>query len=72
MSDSAFKTAAYPGYTTAQLRAFIADPDGGSQENNKAIADAMTAEVLRRDRVAAGDVSVMTNGERLRHVKSEG
>ncbi|RWC28144.1 MAG: hypothetical protein EOS70_27935 [Mesorhizobium sp.] len=59
MSDAAFKTAAYPGLTTGQLR------DAVMNKRN----DAMEAEIARRERVAVGDVSVMTDGERLRHFR---
>ncbi len=73
MSDAAFKTAKYPGYTTAELQAFIADYDSSTAVDQvrapQAIAD-MKAEIERRAKVAAGDVSVMTDGERLRQVKS--
>lgn len=59
MSDAAFATAAYPSYTTKELLAFISAGRGNEK---------MVAEVARRDRVAAGDVSVMTSAERLRRV----
>lgn len=59
--DSAFNTAPYSGYTTAQLREFIADPDA-----NMITSEVMRREIERRERVAAGDFSVMTPGERLR------
>ncbi len=62
MSDAAFKTAAYPAYTTAELKAAIA---GGSANSEK-----MVAEINRRAKRDAGDVSVMTDGERLRHVRT--
>lgn len=61
MADAAFKTAAYPSYTTAELRDYIA---GGFDYNGSA-----KAEIARREAVAAGDVSAMTPGERLRHSK---
>jgi len=57
--DSAFKTAPYPGYTIGQLRVMAAK---GSDN-----APIMLAEIARRERVYAGDVSVMTAGERLTH-----
>lgn len=60
MSDAAFKTAPFPGYTTEQLEQFLSGP------NDPAVADRMRAEIARRERVAAGDRSVMTPGERLR------
>lgn len=72
--DAAFKTAAYPAYTTAQLREFVADYDPATALDKfrapQAIAD-MKAEITRREAVAAGDVSVMTNGERLRFARAE-
>lgn len=68
MSDSAFKTAAYPGLTTAQLEEAYA-------RNSKIIGhgeicEKMQAELDRRFAVSNGDVSVMTAGERLRYAKS--
>lgn len=59
MADAAFKTAAYPAYTTAELRDYVS---GGFDYNGSA-----KAEIDRRAKVAAGDVSVMTPGERLRY-----
>jgi len=64
MSDSAFKTAPYPSYTTAQLRERAADP-----QTSDATAILMQNEIERRDRVAAGDRSIMTPSERLRFAK---
>lgn len=58
MSDAAFATAAYPGYTLAELVAFVVE---GRDTTGK-----MLAEIARRERVAKGDVSAMTPGERLR------
>jgi hypothetical protein len=55
--DSAFETAPYPGYTIGQLRVMA------SKSSDK--APIMLAEIARRERVYAGDVSVMTAGERL-------
>lgn len=58
--DSAFPTADYPGYTTNELREFLRKkPDNAK----------MSAEIERRERVAQGDVSVMTPGERLRYAR---
>lgn len=68
MSDAAFKSAAYPSYTTEQLRAFVANDEGRAAH----ITAAMRAEIERREKVAAGDVSVMTPGERLRRVREGG
>lgn len=62
MSDAAFKTAAFSGYPTAELKLAIAR---GSSK-----AEAMQAEVDRRAARDAGDVSVMTPGERLRHFRA--
>lgn len=59
--DSAFPTAAYPGHTTTELTAAIAAGRG---------TPAMIAEIDRRARRDAGDVSVMTPGERLRHARA--
>jgi hypothetical protein len=58
MADAAFKTASYPGYTTVQLTEFIA---AGRDATGR-----MAEEVARRAKRDAGDVSVMTDGERLR------
>lgn len=63
MSDAAFKTGKYPAYTTPQLMVAIKSGQGN---------DAMVAEVERRQKVAAGDWSVMTDGERLRYAQSTG
>lgn len=60
MSDSAFATAAYPGYTTTELESKIAAGNGN---------DKMVAEVARRAQVVRGNFSVMTAGERLAWVK---
>lgn len=65
MSDAAFKTAAFPGYTTQSLR----DRASGAPEG---IRRQMEAEIARRAKRDAGDWSVMTDGERLRAVKQEG
>lgn len=65
MSDAAFKTAPFPAYTTAQLTEWAPSrPEGVRRQ--------MEAEIARRAKVAAGDWSVMTAGERLRHVREEG
>ena len=61
MSDSAFKTAPYPAYTTDELKKFLAKAQGD--------CDVIRAEIERRAKVKAGDTSVMTDGERLRHVR---
>lgn len=70
MSDSAFKTAPFPGSTTARLREVIeiarVDPTAWPAD----MVERMKAEVARRDRVDAGDKTVMTDGERLRFAKT--
>lgn len=58
MADAAFPTAKFPAYTTVQLNKWIAE---GKDE-----AGHMAFEVARRAKVAEGDFSVMTAGERLR------
>lgn len=60
--DSAFPTAPYPGYTTAELEAAVAAGRGNP---------VMLGELERRRAVAAGDRSQMTAGERLRAVRDE-
>ena len=62
MSDSAFKTAKYPAYTTAELEISIA--------NGRDEFGFMRAEIDRRAKRDAGDVSVMTDGERLRYARA--
>jgi hypothetical protein len=54
--DNAFNRP-FSGYTLADLKVFVAAGKGN---------DAMVAEVARRDAVAAGDLSKMLPGERLR------
>lgn len=73
MSDAAFKIAKYPGYTTAELQKIIEDSKGGNvrgvtEDHRFEMAD----EIARRAKVKAGDVSVMTDRERLRHVQATG
>lgn len=74
MSDSAFPTAPYPSMTTAELKACVAAYLAGTQSSIWGMTDAkaviMTDEIARREKVAAGDVSVMTPGERLRWFKA--
>jgi hypothetical protein len=62
MADSAFKSAPFASYTTGELRERIAR---GSDKSAQ-----MLAELARRDRVSAGDRSVMYPGERLRYVQA--
>ena len=59
--DSAFAHAAYPGYTTDDLRHMLRTRPGCAPIMN---------EVYRRERVAAGDMSVATPGERLAYAKA--
>lgn len=63
--DAAFKTAPFSGYTTAQLTRFL---NVGAMDDAK--ANAMAAELVRREAVASGDRSKMTPGERLRAAQS--
>lgn len=63
MSDSAFKTAAFPGCTTQELRDIVAT--GPSQGDLTILA-----EIARREKAIAGDMSVMTSGERLRYIRT--
>lgn len=69
MSDAAFKTAAYPGYTTAELGLMIIRHEEGRVTQPAHLLKAIKAEIGRRAKVAAGDTSVMTDGERLRQVR---
>jgi hypothetical protein len=69
MSDSAFKTAAFPGYTTAELEKSYAEKS--AIIGYGAHCEKIQAELDRRYAVAAGDVSQMTPGERLRFAKSK-
>ena len=61
MSDAAFKSAPFAAYTSAELQAAI------NRGEDPRLA--MRFEIARREKVAAGDVSVMTPGERLRHAR---
>lgn len=70
MSDAAFKTAAFPAYTTAALKDRLAGTDGNPLPLAEETAAKMRAEIARREKVAAGDVSVMSAGERLRHSRA--
>jgi hypothetical protein len=67
MADSAFKTAPFAAYTTAELTAAAAR-DGA----NYVAAAKMLAEIARRAQRDAGDVSVMYPAERLRFVRANG
>ena len=59
-------TGSFPGFTTKELVARLKADDLPEATANK-----MALEVLRRARVAEGDVSVMTPGERLRFAKAK-
>lgn len=67
MSDAAFKTAPYPAYTTKDLIEFLAQNKTLSEETR----GIMQREISRRIQVQAGDTSVMTPGERLRHIRKQ-
>lgn len=72
MSDAAFPTAKYPGYTTAELNLMLM-----KHAERRVIYPAnqlrdIRAEIARRALVLAGVTSVMTAGERLRHIKAGG
>lgn len=58
--DNAFSGRAFPGFSTAEL---IAKIEAGCDNPR------MIAEVARRKAVDAGDVSKMSDGERLRFAK---
>jgi hypothetical protein len=70
MSDAAFRTAKYPAYTTAELSRWVADHTAGKSLLAANQYHDVCGEITRRAKVAAGDVSVMTDGERLRHAKA--
>lgn len=70
MSDSAFKTASYPAYTTADLRRWLAAHTEGKTLLAAGQYHKVCAELTRRAKRDAGDVSVMTDGERLRFAKA--
>lgn len=59
--DAAIKYRPYPSYTTAELLRLAA--------NGHPASDAMLAEIARRQKVAAGDISVMFPTERLRYAQ---
>ena len=56
-----FNTAPYTAYTTSQLQAAVSEGRGNEK---------MVNEIARRAKVAAGDYSVATPGERLRAVRA--
>lgn len=65
MSDSAFKSAAFQAIMTADLVAHVE-----ANELPAEIISKMVIEIGRRAAVNAGDRSQMTDGERLRFVKT--
>jgi hypothetical protein len=72
MSDAAFKTAKYPAYTTKELRQWVAEHDRSTRKFAASQYIAIVNEISRREKRDAGDWSVMTDGERLRHAQSTG
>ncbi len=62
--DAAIKSHPYPGYTTAEL---LQIATGGHPAS-----DAMLDEIARRQKAAAGDISVMFPTERLRYAQKQG
>jgi hypothetical protein len=67
MADSAFKTAPFAAYTSAQLREAVERGENSADARAK-----MIMEIARRAQRDAGDVSVMYPAERLRFVKVNG
>lgn len=63
--DAAFASRPFPSATTAELQAAI-DKAGNNPDPR------MVVEVERRKKVAAGDTTLMTPGERLRHIRNGG
>lgn len=61
--DNAFTPRPFAGFTTADLRKRVATATGEK-------AGKMAAEIERREKVAAGNVEVMTAAERLRFAKT--
>jgi hypothetical protein len=55
----------FSGYTTAQLKMMV-DSNSVSINSMPDVKAAMIAEIARREKVAAGDLSVATPSERLR------
>jgi hypothetical protein len=66
MSDSAFANHAFPSCTIVQLVTWIRD----DKPSNPVLAKAMIDEIIRRNFRAMGDVSIMSAGERLRHIRA--
>ena len=67
MADSAFKTAPFAAYTTKELTAALGRAEVSDDTNRR-----MVAEIARRAKRDAGDVSVMYPAERLRFAKVNG
>jgi hypothetical protein len=67
MADSAFKTAPFAAYTTVELTAALDRAEVSDDTSRR-----MVAEIVRRAKRDAGDVSVMYPAERLRFVKVNG
>jgi hypothetical protein len=67
MADSAFKTAPFAAYTSAQLREAVERGENSADARAK-----MIMEIARRVQRDAGDVSVMYPAERLRFAKANG
>lgn len=65
--DAAFQSRPWPSLTSAELAAAIIKPTTPDERRT-----AMKAELDRRAKVAAGDVSVMFPAERLRHIRAGG
>lgn len=71
MSDAAFATAKFPAYSTADLSRWLANHSEGKSMLAANQYHDVCAELTRRGKVAAGDVSQMTPGERLRRVREQ-
>ena len=70
--DAGFKSAKYPGYTTAELGLMlIRHEERRVIYPAKQLAD-IRFEIARRAKVKGGDWSAMTDGERLHHAQVTG
>lgn len=67
MADNAFATARFPGYTTDELKTAYSRASIGGEGSR---CNELMSEIERREAVNAGDVSRMTDGERLRFQKT--
>lgn len=65
--DAAFKTAAYPTMTTKELEAAV---ERAYLDLDLVKAEKLSTEIERRKKAMAGDESVMTQGERLRFIRT--